>query len=151
VILMLQRMLRAAIGAGAAILALLQPIYTPTANAAETAAIAMHGSPALPAGFDHMAYVNPDAPKGGRLVWGILGSFDSLNPFIVRGVAVQQIRSYVSESLLTRGNDEPFTLYGLLARSVETDDDRTYVTFRLDPQAALVEKRPLLVGRLRKM
>ncbi len=64
-----------------------------------------------------------------------MGTFDSLNPLIVKGLAVQQIRSYVLESLMTRGNDEPFTLYGLLARSVETDDARSYVTFRLDPRA----------------
>ncbi|MGJ5131464.1 extracellular solute-binding protein [Bradyrhizobium oligotrophicum] len=132
---MLQRMFSAAVRCVAVILALLPEVYTPMAKAAETAAIAMHGHPALPADFDHMAYANPDAPKGGRLVWGLLGTFDSLNPFIVRGIAVQQIRSYVVESLLTRGNDEPFTLYGLLAKTVETDENRTYVTFRIDPRA----------------
>jgi len=75
----------------------------------------MHGKPALPADFNHMPYANPDAPKGGRIVFGLLGTFDSLNPFIVKGIAVQQVRGYVTESLMTRGNDEPFTLYGLLA------------------------------------
>ena len=54
------------------------------ALAAESYAIAMHGAPALPATFTHMPYANPDAPKGGRLVQGILGTFDSLNPLIVR-------------------------------------------------------------------
>ncbi|WP_316233949.1 extracellular solute-binding protein [Bradyrhizobium sp. SZCCHNR1098] len=141
---MLQRMFSAAARWAAVILALLPAVYTPTANAAETAAIAMHGHPALPADFDHMAYANPDAPKGGRLVWGLLGTFDSLNPFIVRGIAVQQIRSYVVESLLTRGNDEPFTLYGLLAKTVETDENRTYVTFRLDPRARFSDGSPVL-------
>ncbi|CCD88636.1 putative Periplasmic binding protein-like II [Bradyrhizobium sp. ORS 285] len=136
-------MLRAVVGCGFAILALLQPVYTPSAIAAETAALAMHGSPALPPNFDHMPYVNPQAPKGGRVVWGLLGTFDSLNPFIVRGVAVQQIRGYVVESLLTRGNDEAFTLYGLLARGVETDDRRTYVTFRLDPRARFADGHPV--------
>ena len=62
------------------------------ARLAEAYAIAMHGAPALPADFTHMPYANPDAPKGGRLVWGLLGTFDSLNPLIVRGLAVQQIR-----------------------------------------------------------
>jgi peptide/nickel transport system substrate-binding protein len=62
------------------------------ASAAESYAIAMHGTPALAADFSHMPYANPDAPKGGRLVQGILGTFDSLNPLIVRGLAVQQIR-----------------------------------------------------------
>ena len=55
------------------------------AAAAESYAIAMHGAPAMPADFTHMPYVNPDAPKGGRLVESMLGTFDSLNPLIVRG------------------------------------------------------------------
>ena len=103
----------------------------------------MHGKPALAAGFSHMPYTNPDAPKGGRLTWGVLGTFDSLNPLIVKGIAVQQIRNYVLESLMTRGNDEPFTLYGLLARSVETDDARSYATFHLDPGARFSDGTPV--------
>ncbi len=113
------------------------------AMAAETHAIAMHGEPALPAGFTHMPYANPDAPKGGRVVWGVLGTFDSLNPLIVRGLAVQQMRGYVIESLLARGNDEAFTLYGLIAKSVETDDTRSYVTFRIDPRARFSDGKPV--------
>jgi peptide/nickel transport system substrate-binding protein len=119
-------------------------------SAQPTYAIAMHGAPALPANYDHMPYANPDAPKGGRLVQGLLGTFDSLNPFIVRGIPVQQVRGYgfergyVYESLMTRGNDEAFTLYGLLARSVETDDLRTYVTFHLDPLARFSDGQPVL-------
>ncbi len=90
-----------------------------------------------------MPYAHPDAPKGGRLVWGLLGTFDSLNPFIVRGIAVQQIRGFVVESLMTRGNDEAFSLYGLLAKTVETDDARSYVTFRLDPKARFSDGKPV--------
>jgi peptide/nickel transport system substrate-binding protein len=112
-------------------------------NAADSHALAMHGAPALPPDFMHMPYANPDAPKGGRMVWGLLGTFDSLNPFIVRGIAVQQIRGFVVESLMTRGNDEAFTLYGLLARTVETDDARSYVTFRLDPKARFSDGKPV--------
>jgi len=104
----------------------------------------MHGAPALPANFTHMPYANPDAPKAGRLVQGLLGTFDSLNPLIVRGLAVQQIRGFVVESLMARGNDEAFTLYGLLAKSVETDDSRSYVTFRLDPRARFADGQPVL-------
>jgi peptide/nickel transport system substrate-binding protein len=107
-------------------------------------AIAMHGRPALPAGFAQMPYVNPDAPKGGRLILGLSSTFDSLNPLIVKGLAVQQMRGFVIESLLTRGQDEAFTLYGLLAESVETDDARSYVTFRIDPRARFADGRPLL-------
>ena len=104
----------------------------------------MHGTPALPAGFSHMPYANPDAPKGGRLVWGILGTFDSLNPLIVRGLAIQQVRGFVIESLMARGNDEAFTLYGLLAKRVETDDARTFVTFHIDPKARFSDGKPVL-------
>ncbi|MCG2640323.1 MULTISPECIES: extracellular solute-binding protein [Bradyrhizobium] len=112
-------------------------------QAEELHAMAMHGKPALPADFTHMPYANPDAPKGGRLTWGILGTFDSLNPFIVKGLAVQPIRAYVVESLLARGQDEPFTLYGLLAKSVETDDERSYVTFHIDSRARFSDGKPV--------
>jgi peptide/nickel transport system substrate-binding protein len=113
-------------------------------SAAEIHAIAMHGNPALPADFTHMPYANPDAPKGGRLVWGLPGTFDSLNPLIVKGLALQQIRGFVVESLMARGYDEAFTLYGLLAKSLETDDARDYVTFRLDPMARFSDGQPVL-------
>ncbi|MGN6115093.1 MAG: extracellular solute-binding protein [Nitrobacter sp.] len=103
----------------------------------------MHGKPALPADFGHMPYANPDAPKGGRLVQSVLGAFDSLNPLIVKGLAVQQIRGFVIESLMARGNDEPFTLYGLLADSIDTDDARTYVIFHLNPLARFADGHPV--------
>jgi peptide/nickel transport system substrate-binding protein len=117
-------------------------------------AIAMHGEPAMPAGFSHFPYVNPDAPKGGRLVEGIQGTFDSLNPFIVKGLPPQGARAplvagsniitgYVVESLMVRGYDEPFTLYGLIARSVETDAERSSVTFTLDPDAKFSDGKPI--------
>jgi peptide/nickel transport system substrate-binding protein len=106
-------------------------------------AIAMHGEPALAAGFSAFRYVNRDAPKGGRFVRGVLGTFDSLNPFIVKGLAPPELRGYVFESLMVRGYDEPFTLYGQLARSVETNDERTYVTFDLDPKAAFADGTPV--------
>ncbi|MFO1108791.1 MAG: extracellular solute-binding protein [Bradyrhizobium sp.] len=111
--------------------------------AAESYAIAMHGAAKLPPDFVHMPYANPSAPKGGRLVFGLSGTFDSLNPLIVRGLAVQQMRGYVIESLMARGNDEAFTLYGLLARTVETDDARSFVTFRIDPRARFSDGKPV--------
>jgi peptide/nickel transport system substrate-binding protein len=113
-------------------------------SAEPTYALAMHGAPALPAEYSQMPYANPEAPKGGRLVEGLLGTFDSLNPLIVRGLAVQKIRGFVVESLMARGNDEAFTLYGLLAKSVETDDARSYVTFHLDPRARFSDGQPVL-------
>ena len=117
-------------------------------------AIAMHGEPALPPDFSHLRYVNPDAPKGGRFVQGVLGTFDTLNPFIVKGLVAQGMRAplvssvnvitgYVVESLMARSYDEPFTLYGLIARTVETDAARSYVTFTLDPAARFSDGKPV--------
>ncbi|HEY5280284.1 MAG TPA: ABC transporter substrate-binding protein, partial [Pseudolabrys sp.] len=86
------------------------PVLPARADAARRA-IAMHGEPAWPPGFTAPVYANPQAPKGGQLVQGVLGAFDSLNPFIVKGIPAANIRSYQIESLLARGYDEPFTLY----------------------------------------
>ena len=79
--------------------------------------------------------MNPDAPKGGRLVLSAYGSFDSLNPLIIKGTAANGIREFVIESLMARGLDEPFTLYGLIAETVEVPDDRSSITFNLNPKA----------------
>jgi len=87
--------------------------------------LAMHGAPAEPNGFTHFPYVNPDARKGGRVIFGVQGSFDSLNPLIVKGNPAEGLRDYLYESLLARANDEAFTLYGLIAESVETPGDRS--------------------------
>ena len=137
-------LLRALSPATLAILAVLGALAGATPASAEAAhAIAMHGKPLLADDFIAAPYVNPDAPKGGRLVQGLLGTFDSLNPLIVKGIAVQAVRGYVIESLMARGYDEPFTLYGLLARTVETDDARSYVTFSLNPAAHFSDGVPV--------
>ncbi len=109
----------------------------PCAGAPEPAgAIAMYGAPALPSDFDHFPYANPQAPKGGRLVLGLDGTFDSLNPFNVKaGSTAQGINGNVYQTLMTRSLDEPFTLYALVAKSIETDAARSYATFRIDPRA----------------
>ena len=130
-----------------AIAAALAVIGCGTACGQPRYAIAMH-DPAHPPGFAHFSYVDPNAPKGGRFTQGILGTFDSLNPFIVKGIAAQAARgsvigTYVTESLMQRGYDEPFTLYGLLAQSVETDAARSYVTFTLNPAARFSDGKPV--------
>ncbi|MEQ9520539.1 MAG: extracellular solute-binding protein [Parvibaculum sp.] len=107
--------------------------------------IAMHGTPAHGADFKHLSYVNPDAPKGGDLRLAVVGSFDSLNSFIVRGTAGGGIRDYVFESLMARAYDEPFSLYGLIAESIEVPDDRTWVEFRLRPEAKFSDGTPVTV------
>ncbi len=101
-----------------------------------TYAIAMHGAPAMPKDFTHLPYANPDAPKGGRLSLAFLGAFDSLNPYNVKALsAAQGLVGNVYQSLMMRSADEPFTLYGLIARSIETDDARDFITFHINPAA----------------
>lgn len=106
--------------------------------------IAMHGEPKYKAGFQHPEYVNPAAPKGGRMVMSKAGSFDSLNPFIIRGNRADGV-SLAFDTLMTRGLDEPFTLYGLIAESVEVPDDRSWVIFRLRPEARFHDGKPVTV------
>ncbi|MFY9757416.1 MAG: extracellular solute-binding protein [Pseudolabrys sp.] len=106
-------------------------------------ALAMHGEPAWGPAFAHPTYANPAAPKGGQLVQGVQGTFDCLNPFIVKGLPAANMRGYVIESLLARGYDEPFTLYGLLAESVTTDAARSFVTFTINPAARFSDGKPV--------
>ncbi len=105
--------------------------------------LAMHGAPLYPAGFASYRSVNAQAPRRGRLTQGAVGTFDSLNPFIVRGTPPPFIRWNVVESLMARSPDEAFTVYGLLARSIETDDARSYVAFELDPAARFSDGAPV--------
>ncbi|SOC11852.1 extracellular solute-binding protein [Rhodobacter maris] len=108
-------------------------------------ALAMYGAPALAPGFAHLPYANPAAPKGGTIRLSESGSFDSLNPWILQGRPAQGIGAYVAESLMSRSYDEPFTLYGLLAESVETDPERNWVAFTLRPEARFSDGAPVTV------
>jgi peptide/nickel transport system substrate-binding protein len=105
--------------------------------------IAMHGEPALAAEFQHLPYVNPDAPQGGALRQAITGSFDSLSPFIVKGAPAVGVRTYVFESLMGRNGDEPFSLYGLLAETINVSDDRQSFTFTIRPEARFSDGKPV--------
>jgi len=108
--------------------------------------VAMYGEPALPPDFRHLPYANPDAPTGGRIVTGEVGSFDSLNPHIRRGSTPWQLRFLAYESLMGRSYDEPFSLYGLLAESVEVDPDHMWVEFTLRPEARFSDGSPVTVA-----
>ncbi|MFT0859071.1 extracellular solute-binding protein [Ancylobacter sp. G4_0304] len=105
--------------------------------------LAMHGEPLHPADFTNFFGVNPQAPQGGRLTQGVVGAFDSLNPFIVRGNAPPFVRWNIVESLMARSPDEAFTVYGLIARTIETDDARSYVAFGIDPSARFSDGAPV--------
>ncbi len=122
------------------------------ASAAPSHGLAMHGDPQLPEDFTHLPYVNPSAPKGGKITYGVRGNFDSLNPFILksirttaRGVWDPVFGNLVYESLLHRSRDEAFTLYGLLAKTVETGPDRKWIEFHLNPIARFSDGKPVTV------
>ncbi|GGE42799.1 extracellular solute-binding protein [Actibacterium pelagium] len=105
----------------------------------------MYGEPALGPDFKALPYANPDAPKGGRIVTGEVGSFDSLNPHIRKGRVPWQLRFIAYESLMGRSYDEPFALYGLLAESIETGPNREWVEFTLRPEARFSDGSPVTV------
>ncbi|PYC48327.1 ABC transporter substrate-binding protein [Litorivita pollutaquae] len=105
----------------------------------------MYGHPALPPDFVSLPYANPDAPHGGRITTGNTGSFDSLNPFVLKGTAPWQLRFMGYESLMGRSYDEPFTLYGLLAESVEVGPNRQWVEFTLRKEAQFSDGSPVTV------
>ena len=111
---------------------------------AQSHGVAMHGEPKYGPDFRHLDYVDPRAPKGGELRRAVTGSFDSLNPFIVKGVAARGLHM-VFESLLKRTQDEPFSLYGLIAESVSMPEDRSSVTFALRPEARFHDGSPVTV------
>lgn len=105
----------------------------------------MYGDPALPPDFVSLPYVNPNAPKGGRITFGATGGFDTLNPFARKGSTPWPYRYWAAESLMGRSLDEPFTLYGLLAESIEVPDDRSWVEFTLNPAATFSDGSPVTV------
>ncbi len=115
------------------------------ANADSSHGIAMYGDPALPPDFVSLPYANPDAPKGGKVVFGNTGGYNSLNPFVQKGTSPWQLRFWTHESLMGRSWDEPFTLYGLLAESVETAPDRSWVEFTLREGAQFSDGTPVTV------
>ncbi len=115
------------------------------ANADSSHGIAMYGDPALPPDFVSLPYANPDAPKGGKVVFGNTGGYNSLNPFVQKGTSPWQLRFWTHESLMGRSWDEPFTLYGLLAESVETAPDRSWVEFKLREGAQFSDGTPVTV------
>lgn len=125
-------------------ISLLLPLASPLAAAPVTShALTLRGAPALPAGFSHFDYVNPDAPKGGRLRLDGLGTFDSLNQFINKGIPADGL-SRIYDTLTTSSEDEPMTRYGLLAKSIEHDpDDASWVIYRLRPEARFSDGRPV--------
>ncbi len=113
------------------------PAFSQTAT--PQPAIAMHGDLKYKADFTHLDYTNPDAPKGGVLKTHSIGTFDSLNPFIIKGSSADGMtflgQSLVYDSLMEQANDEPFSMYGLLAETIERPKDNSWVAFNLRKEA----------------
>ena len=105
----------------------------------------MYDTPQLPHDFVSLPYANPNAKKGGTLKIGAVGSFDSLNPHIVKGRSPWQLRFWGYETLMGRSWDEPFTLYGLLAESIETGPNREWVEFKLRKEAKFSDNSPVTI------
>ena len=107
-------------------------------------AISMHGSPKYSKNFKNFDYVNFDAPKGGSIKLHQIGSFDTLNNFILKGSPVVNL-SQVHDSLLTQSFDEPFTMYGLVAESISVPEDRSWVIFKIRKEAKFHDGNPIRV------
>lgn len=111
-------------------------------QAIRTHALSLLGEPALPADFPHFPWVNPNAPKGGEMALTALGSFDSFNPFVIRGTAAVGAGS-IYDTLLKESADEAGTEYPYLAQWIELPADRLGVTFELNPAARWHDGRPV--------
>ena len=99
-------------------------------------------APKYPADFQHVDYVNPDAPKGGTFRQSAMGGFDSLNPFITKGVPADGL-DLIYDTLMRQGLDEPFTEYGLVAEKIEKAPDNSWVRFYLRPEARFHDGHPM--------
>ncbi|OLS63288.1 extracellular solute-binding protein [Pseudomonas putida] len=121
---------------------LLAGLSLPALAAPQHAVTLYNEAPKYPADFKHFDYVNPDAPKGGIFRENGFGSFDSLNPFISKGVPADNI-DLVYDTLARASLDEPFTEYGLLARQIEKAPDNSWVRFYLRPEARFQDGTPV--------
>jgi len=110
-------------------------------------AMTMHGEPKYGPDFDHLDYVNPEAPKGGTLRQHAVGSFDSVNPFIIKGTPAAGLnflgQNYLYDSLMEQSYDEPFSMYCLLCETVERDPDNLWVAFNLRGEAKWHDGEPI--------
>ena len=103
----------------------------------------MNGTPKYDASTTHLDYVNPDAPKQGTLVQSATGTFDTLNPYNIKGNSVAQGVSLIHDKLMQRVWDEPFTMYPLIAERVDVPEDRSAITFFLNPKARFQDGTPI--------
>ncbi len=115
----------------------------PSVSAGPKHGLSMYGTPEMPQDFSNLLYANPLAPKGGRFTQAQEGSFDSLNPFIIKGNAPASLVPYIVQPLMLRSANEAFTVYGLVAETVETPEDRAWVEFKINPKARFSDGKPV--------
>jgi len=123
-------------------------VFFHEACASSTHAIAMHGQPKYPENFTSFEYVNPNAKKGGTLRLHAIGTYDTLNPYIIKGKSAAGLHhsyGYFFETLTSRSKDEPFSLYGLIAETIETPNERDWVEFKLRKEARFSDGKPITV------
>ena len=113
-----------------------------TAHAIPVHGLAMHGDLKYPPNFHHFEYVNPDAPKGGTLRLSAIGTYDNLNPFILKGIAPAS-NGFLFDTLAAQSQDEPFSEYGLVAETIETPADRSWVKYILRREARFHDGSPI--------
>lgn len=113
-------------------------------GAVTTHGLAMHGDVKYAPDFEHLDYVNPDAPVGGSVRMSAFGSFDSLHPFIIRGQSAAGL-GLIYDSLTVSTSDEAFSQYGLVAESMTVPEDRSWVSFTLRPEARWQDGEPITV------
>lgn len=123
-------------------LCLITPAQAQEATPSASYGLAMHGTPKYSATDTHADYANPDAPKGGTLKQAAIGTFDTLNPYSIKGKAAQGL-NYVYDRLMARMWDEPFTMYPLIAERAEVSNDRSEVTFYINPKARFHDGTPI--------
>ena len=117
-------------------------VYSNSAFGEKMHGLAMHGLPKYGNDFEHLSYVNPNAPKGGKLKFGVYGSYDNLNRVAFKGSKAAGL-GYLNDTLMRRVWDEAFTLYGLIAEYVEVPEDRSSITFYINTDAKFHDGTPI--------
>lgn len=106
--------------------------------------IAMHGEVLNGPDFPHYDYVNPEAPKSGELKLGVTSNgYDTFNPFILRGIPAAGASEYLYDTLMSQSENEPFSAYGLIAEKIQVPEDRSWVTFYINPKARFQDGQPI--------
>ncbi len=113
-----------------------------SAEVTKTWSMAEFGEPLYKDGIEHWPYVNPDAPKGGSVVLGAFGTFDSLNTYILKGNWPRSI-GLTGDALMVSSADELASAYGVIAETAEFPDDKSWIIFNLRPQARFNNGTPI--------